>query len=71
MAEEAVFTGSKFWMVWSPQGGTPGKKHATLDDARTEANRLATSNPTREFFLLEAKESYRTSLPPVETRMLA
>lgn len=65
-----VATEGKFWMIWSPQGGAPGKKHFSVEDARTEANRLATTNPTREFFLLEGVERFRTSFPPVEVTTL-
>lgn len=52
--KEENVTDNQFWMVWSPQGGTPSTKHLTEQAALTEARRLAEQNPTRQFFVLKA-----------------
>lgn len=44
---------SRFWLVWSPQGGPPTYQHATKRLARREAARLAAENPSKEFFVLK------------------
>jgi hypothetical protein len=43
-----------FWMVFGEGAGAPTYKHNTEVGARTEANRLATLNSGRRFFVLEA-----------------
>lgn len=43
-----------FWLVWSPDGHNPQHRHATDTLAKQEAERLARSNPGKEFFVLEA-----------------
>ena len=46
---------TKFWLVWSPQGDRPPSyRHASYDDAKNEARRLAALHPGKEFFVLEA-----------------
>lgn len=47
-----------FWMVWSPQGDSPTVRHATSQKAATEAGRLAHCHPGKEFYVLEATESF-------------
>ena len=49
---------SRFWVVWSPSGTNPTKKHETSDSARTEAERLAVKHPNLEFFVLETIGSW-------------
>jgi hypothetical protein len=49
-----VADGTKFWVVWSPQGGPPTVRHASLAAATNEAHRLALQAPGSEFFVLEA-----------------
>lgn len=43
----------KFWLVWSPQGRSP--KHETYELAKTEAARLARSNPGHQFYVMGAE----------------
>lgn len=44
----------KFWMIWSPTGAKPTKRHESLTSARTEAERLARANNGRAFIVLES-----------------
>lgn len=45
-----------FYIVWCPSGPrSPKYRHAFLDDAEREAERLALQNPQREFFVMEAR----------------
>ena len=48
-----------FWVVWSPEGGTPTKKHMSSTDAKIEARRLVSDHPEQEFFVLKAECRYR------------
>lgn len=41
-----------FWVVWSPQSGPPTVTHASPQEARREAERLANNNPGRSFHVL-------------------
>lgn len=41
-----------FWLVWNPAGGAPTFQHNTEESARTEASRLARSNPGLKFYVL-------------------
>lgn len=50
-------TEQEFFMVWSPMGGPPTKRHPSKTQARKEAERLAVSNPGQEFYILRAFES--------------
>jgi len=34
-------TKAKFWMCWIPRGGRPVRQHETLEDAKTEGERLS------------------------------
>lgn len=45
-------TATTFWMVWNPEGHMPRRKHATVESARQEAERLAVANPGTEFCVL-------------------
>lgn len=53
----------KFWMVWSPQGSRPTRKHYTRESADTEASRLANANPGMEFFTLKAVQGVTADSP--------
>ena len=45
----------KFWMIYSPDGGSaPRKMHYSYASAAGEARRLAGENIGRKFFVLEA-----------------
>ncbi|GHA15321.1 hypothetical protein GCM10007989_07610 [Devosia pacifica] len=57
---------SQFWMVWSPQGGAPTKKHHVLDLAHAEARRLSSTCPGAEFYVLEAVAGYHLPKPGPE-----
>lgn len=43
----------KFWLVWCESKGQPTHKHASIDGAQREAERLARANPGCEFNVLE------------------
>lgn len=45
-----------FWMVWCPQGSAPTHRHSSQGSAVTEAERLARTQPGREFYVLQAIE---------------
>lgn len=45
---------TKFYMVWSPQGSAPTKKHEYFDEAEAEAKRLANMNKDQQFYVLMA-----------------
>jgi hypothetical protein len=42
-----------FWMVWSPRGFYPRRKHPTAASAQQEAERLSQKCPGRHFYVLE------------------
>jgi hypothetical protein len=50
-----------FYIIFSPQGGSPTKQHATLEDAETEAKRLASKHQGREFVIMCSQWGYKTS----------
>lgn len=43
---------AKFWLVWHDNGGYPTAKHAHVNSARREAERLARANPGKSFHVL-------------------
>ena len=43
-----------FFMVWNPAAGAPRYQHATVEQARAEAERLAQQNPNQTFYVLQA-----------------
>ncbi len=60
--------GDNFFMVYAQDGGAPTYRHATVDEAKTEAERLARQNPGKKFFvLMTVAVSKRVD---VESRML-
>jgi len=42
-----------FWLVWTPNGHNPSRKHETQEDAQTEAIRLLNKHPDRKFYVME------------------
>ncbi len=56
-----------FWLVWSPQGHAPTVPHATEGAAQCEAERLAASNPGKEFYTLRALELFKAFKPVQRT----
>lgn len=57
-----------FWMVYGRDQAAPTVRHATFEDARAEAERLARKHPGIEFFVMRAiSASWRP--PEVETRI--
>lgn len=47
----------KFFMVWGERKGAPTVMHATAEDARDEAMRLARQHPGHRFHVLETRGS--------------
>lgn len=48
----------KYWIVWNERTGiSPAKKHATEQDARKEAERLAEKQPGDTFVVFESTGS--------------
>lgn len=48
-----------FWMVWNHDGRAPTYRHASLDSAVREAERLAREHAGETFVVLEAVEARR------------
>ncbi len=46
-----------FWFVWCPDGMRPKKRHASLELAQAEAQRLSASAPGRQFIVYEARQT--------------
>jgi hypothetical protein len=44
-----------FYFVWSPQANRPRKRHATLELAQSEAERLREEVPEKMFLVYEAR----------------
>lgn len=63
---ENATSGKKFWMVVG-DGNTPKVRHANMQDARNEMERLAKNNPGVTFYLLSAVESAVSGL--VKTKL--
>ena len=53
-----------FYIIFSPQGGTPHRQHTTLEEAESEAQRLASNNQGREFVIMRSQWGYKTSSTP-------
>ena len=45
----------KFWMVYTPGGSAPKRQHDCFAGAAGEAQRLASENIGKEFYVLEAR----------------
>ena len=59
-----------FYVVWNPLHGVPTVKHASIEEAREEAKRLAIRNGVQEFFILQAVEGVVYRPEPVHIRTL-
>lgn len=58
-----------FYLVWCPQGKSkPRKRHATLEEAQDEAERLSKSNPNKSFYVLQTVTVDRTYMECVTIR---
>lgn len=62
--------GQAFWMVWSPQGNPPTRKHDTEEGAIREAERLARVTPDAEFIVLVAIHMRSVKSPMKRVRLL-
>lgn len=63
MAQDPI---EKFWMVWGIQRGMPHYRHASKDDAQTEAKRLAGNSPGELFVVLAAVDAFVAPVSPPE-----
>jgi len=53
---------SGFWLVWCPQSTkSPTVKHWQREAAEAEADRLAATNPGKEYFVLAAETVFKTT----------
>lgn len=57
---------TKFWTIWSPNGGIPAVKHSALNLATDEATRLVEKHPERIFYILEATHCVKLESRPVK-----
>lgn len=60
--------GKPFWMVYGKGRGAPNKQHATENEARAEAKRLAEQHPGDVFYVLKAIAETRCLKPTALTR---
>jgi hypothetical protein len=51
----------RFYVVWGEGTGEPTVKHQFIEDARTQAERLAKKNPGEHFYVLVADSGYEYS----------
>ena len=49
-----------FFFVWNPNSSAPKQKHATEQEARAEAERLAAKHPGQDFIVLRSVATCRT-----------
>jgi hypothetical protein len=52
-----------FWVVWNPAGHTPLIRHTSEKVAKTEALRLASANPGKQFHVLKSRGYARVAVP--------
>lgn len=64
MTNEAADPIEKFWLVWSPSGSSPTRKHRSRSLAEAEAMRLSRGAPGRNFFVLKAVTGFVSVLTP-------
>lgn len=57
-----------FWLVWNEDGHPPMFKHPSMELAQTEAARLASENPGRQFHVLCPLATISTSTEIVGVR---
>lgn len=55
----------KFWMVFVKDAGEPTKRHPTLEEAKTEAERLARKEAPRTVYILETVLVAKTEAPVI------
>ena len=54
----------RFWILWDPSShNPPGRRHASRDDAKIEAERLLASGKCHSIFILCATGVYRAPMP--------
>ena len=46
------------YLVWTPKGSNPRKRHPGIEEAEKEAERLAKLNPNKEFYVLKAVKKF-------------
>lgn len=49
---KSIVPSKMFWLVWNEQKNLPVHKHWTLQEAKAEAHRLATTNQNCQFHVL-------------------
>lgn len=54
----------KFWLVWNPNGRAPTYRHLTAESAKQEAARLARSNHSDTFCVMECIGAVQLEPPP-------
>jgi len=59
----------EFYLVWEPMSGYARYQHKYRHDAEREAERLASENPEKSFYVLKAL-SVSKAIKPVETTEL-
>ncbi|GGZ31840.1 hypothetical protein [Asticcacaulis endophyticus] len=47
------------WLVWNPNGRQPNYQHGSINSAKTEAQRLADTNPDQPFYVYGPLTCYR------------
>ena len=59
-----------FWMVWSPRGGPPRRRHSALADAQAEATRLSARFHGRHFYVLQMVDYRIVGEPTLTERQI-
>ncbi len=52
-----------FWLVWNPNAGPPQYRHDTLEQARKEAERMASLHQGEKFYVLHALGVAKVEVP--------
>lgn len=49
----------EIYLIWTPKGSNPRKRHPSIEEAEKEAERLAKLNPNKEFYVLKAVKKFK------------
>jgi hypothetical protein len=62
---------SAFWLVWNPRSGAPSYKHASFEQAQSEAVRLSEKYTGRHYYVLQCLGYAMTGQPTLTPGQLA
>ena len=64
MSKTTQGTTDRFWLVWNVGGLAPTRIHREVDEARSEALRLAAKHPGQYFTVLQTMETAISRINP-------